>query len=46
MSNIILFKKVYLVVYILFVKYIYYSKFVEDVDVALFSQFYFYRKQH
>ena len=46
MYNIILFKKVCLVVYILFVKYIHYSKLVEDVDVALFNQFYFYRKQH
>lgn len=46
MYNIILFKKVYLVVYILFVKYIYYSKLVEDVDVTLVNQFYFYRKQH
>lgn len=46
MYNIILFKKGYLVVYTLFVKYIHYSKLVEDVDVALFNQFYFYRKQH
>ena len=46
MYNIILFKKVCLVVYILFVKYVHYSKLVEDVDVALFNQFYFYRKQH